>query len=614
MKSITIIAGVLLLAALAVCAAAMAWPGENGPAEDGSSSSSDSTTTDDTIIDDTTDDTTDDGGSDSTVTDEDTVSGLTITYASGTSCHTVSTVGGETVITFSGTGDDVECAITGTLNGSIVIEIGEEAEFKLVLAGVTITSHNNAPIVATSADKLTVSAKNGTTNTVNDLRSEVTDDSEISSAIYSTCDMDVQGRGSLTVYSKSNNGIHSKDDLSVKNLTLSVDCIDNALKGNDSVTVESGAITLTARQGDGIKTTNTEAKTKDDGTVKQQGTVRLCSDEGALSITILAMYDGIDASYGLEIEQTSYSLTISVSTGSYAGYSTSSTTATTGAAPGGAGPGGNGGAGPGGWIPDGNPDGWTDRDDSDSPSAKGLKAETYILIVSGTITVASEDDSVHCNGTVTITGGILGLSSGDDGIHADGALTITGGTIRVSECYEGIEGDTISVSGGDIVVISEDDGFNSTGTSGTGISISGGTILIRAGGDGIDSNSYTSYKGFVMTGGDVIVISNGPSDSAIDTERGYTFSGGRLLGICLSGDMANSECVYCSNFSSIGKAASLRVTSGQYVVASVGGSISLAVEMDASFSAYVVYLGSSSATITTSSSVSGADSDGAYRS
>ena len=271
MKSTTIIASVLLLAALAVCAAAMAWPGDNGPAEDGSSSSSDSTTTDDTDKDDTT---SDDDDSSSAETDEYTVSGLTITYTSGTSCHTVTTVDGETVITFSGTDEDVECALAGTLNGSIIIEIGEEAEFKLVLAGVTITSYNNAPIVATSADKLTISAKNGTTNTVNDLRDEVTDDSEISSAIYSTCDMDVQGRGSLTVYSESNNGIHSKDDLSVKNLTLSVDCIDNALKGNDSVTIESGTITLTARQGDGIKTTNTEAKTKDDGTVKQQGIVR----------------------------------------------------------------------------------------------------------------------------------------------------------------------------------------------------------------------------------------------------------------------------------------------------------------------------------------------------
>ncbi len=228
--------------------------------------------------------------------------------------------------------------------------------------------------------------------------------------------------------------------------------------------------------------------------------------------------------------------------------------------------------------------------------------------------MASEDDAVHCNGTVTISGGALALSTGDDGVHADGALTITGGAIRVSECYEGIEGDTISVSGGDIVVISEDDGFNSTGTSGTGISISGGMVLIRAGGDGLDANTTASYAGLVMSGGDVIVISNGPSDAAIDTERGYTFTGGRLLGICLSGDMANSECVYCSNFSSVGKASSMRVSSGQYVVASVGGSISLAVEMDASFSAYVVYLGSPSATISTASSVSGADSDGAYRS
>ncbi len=595
MKITAIIAGILLLAALTVSAAAMAWPDSNGPAEDGDSSSSDSTT----------DDTSPDDGS-----DDDPDSGLTISYTEGTSCHTISTVDGETVITFSGTDSDVECSLTGTLNGSIVIEIGEDAEFKLVLAGVAITSSINAPIAATSADKLTVTAKNGTTNTVSDLRSEVTDDSEISSAIYSTCDMDVQGRGTLTVYSKSNNGIHSKDDLSVKNLTLTVDCADNALKGNDSVAIESGTITLTAREGDGIKTSNSDAKTKDDGTVKQRGIVRLCSDEGALALTISAMYDGIDAAYGLEIEQTSYSLTVEVRTGSYAGYTISSSVAT-GAAPGGNGPGGDG---PGSWIPEGNPGGWNDRDDSDSPSAKGLKAEAYLTIASGTITVASEDDAVHCNGTVTISGGALALSTGDDGVHADGALAITGGAIRVSECYEGIEGDTISVSGGDIVVISEDDGFNSTGTSGTGISISGGTVLIRAGGDGLDANTTASYAGLVMSGGDVIVISNGPSDAAIDTERGYTFTGGRLLGICLSGDMANSECVYCSNFSSVGKASSMRVSSGQYVVASVGGSISLAVEMDASFSAYVVYLGSPSATISTASSVSGADSDGAYRS
>lgn len=38
----------------------------------------------------------------------------------------------------------------------------------------------------------------------------------------------------------------------MKNLTLSVTCADNALKGNDSVDVIGGVITLVAKSGDGV--------------------------------------------------------------------------------------------------------------------------------------------------------------------------------------------------------------------------------------------------------------------------------------------------------------------------------------------------------------------------
>lgn len=128
--------------------------------------------------------------------------------------------------------------------------------------GFTLTSYSECPLYIASGDKVTVSAKKNTENYIYDMRSEVTDEDEVSSAVYALCDLNVQGKGTLSVKSANNNGIHTKDDLKAKNLTLNVTCKDNALKGNDSVTIESGVITLIATEGDGIKTTNSDVSSK----------------------------------------------------------------------------------------------------------------------------------------------------------------------------------------------------------------------------------------------------------------------------------------------------------------------------------------------------------------
>ena len=607
-KTTSVWIAVLCAAVVAVAAIAFAMAGPGSDSGSGSKDGSDSTDYEDY----------------DEVTTE-----YTITYEVGSECHTVAVVDGETVITFSGATEDIECTITGELKGSIVVDIGDSYDFKLTLAGVTIASSNNAPISIVSADNATIAAKNGTENSVCDYRAEVTDDSAISSAIYSTTDLDIQGRGTLTVYSENNNGIHSKDDLDVKNLTLVVDCEDNALKGNDSVTIQSGVITLTARSGDAIKTTNTDATTKDDGTIRQEGIVTICTDKGDLTLTINAESDGIDASYDVIIEETEGTLTLNIKTGTYAGYSAStSTTSTTtiGAdvsAPGqpdggqqpGTNPGGQGGQDQqpdGGQQPGTNPGDEGSGGYSGTESRKGIKGDNSVTILGGTITISSDDDGVHSNGTVTVSGGNITIACGDDGMHADGALAVTGGTIVITECYEGLEGATVDIEDGDISIVSSDDGINSTSTSGVGITIAGGQILIRAGGDGLDSNSYTQYKGIVISGGDLTVISTGNADSALDTEAGYTYTGGRVLAISVSGGMGQSECTNCSNFSSVAKSGTVSASSGSYITVSVGGSVVSAVKMTSSMSAFVVYLGSSSATISTASSVSGADSDGVY--
>lgn len=541
------------------------------------------------------------------------VSGLTIELVEGTADAYELYYDSDTkeyTVVFTEVSEDTEYSVSGTLAGSIVVNAGDSYDFKLTLAGITVTSTVLPCIDFESADNATLTAKKDTSNYLYDKRSEVTDEDSVSSAVYATMDLDVQGNGSLTVVSDNNNGIHTKNDLDVKNLTLTVTCADNALKGNDSVTVQSGAITLTATEGDAVKTTDTDVSSKGN----QRGIVTINTDKGDLALTIYSALDGIDAAYGVHIEETEgNTLTVSINTGAYSG-TTSTTTAAniTSAFNGGnGGPFGPGGGSDSGRTPGGDR-GW-DYEDSNSESRKGIKGDSYVEVLSGTITVMSSDDSVHSNGYVIISGGALTLTTGDDGVHADGALTVSGGSVTVLDCYEGLEGSTVTISGGDVSVTSDDDGVNSTATSGTGITVSGGTLYVNAGGDGLDSNTGTSYKGVVISGGYSVVISNGASDTALDTENGYTYTGGYLLGISQRGGFS-SENTNCSNFSSIGKSANLSLSKGSYVSVTVGGKVVVSVEMPVSISsAIAVYLGSSSASISqTSSSSYSYDGNGVY--
>lgn len=222
----------------------------------------------------------------------DSVDGLTITYISGT--KDAYTISGNTV-TFTAVSEKTVYAISGKLDGNVVIDVGDSYKFDLELTGVTITSSTTSPITVLSGDKVSITAKNGTKNYIYDNRAAVAEDdtTQYAAAIYSLVDLEICGKGALTVESKQNKGIHTKDDLTVKNLILSVTCTDNALKGNDSVTVESGTTTLIASAGDGIKTDNTDVSDKGN----QRGIVSILGG----THNIYAACDGIDAAYNVVI-------------------------------------------------------------------------------------------------------------------------------------------------------------------------------------------------------------------------------------------------------------------------------------------------------------------------
>ncbi len=129
-----------------------------------------------------------------------------------------------------------------------------------------------------------------------------------------------------------------------------------------------------------------------------------------------------------------------------------------------------------------------------------------------------------------------GSSEYDACVYSAGPLTFKGtGILEVygnQEEGEGIATETndLTIDGGNIKIVSNDDGLNAGGDGGT-IKINDGTVYIKASGDGIDSN-----KNIVINGGNIYTIgSSKGGDAGIDADEGTTINGGEL--IALGSDM-----------------------------------------------------------------------------
>lgn len=188
--------------------------------------------------------------------------------------------------------------IRGNCGNRMIYIDAKGEELELHLEGVTMTSQIGALIYVENAEEVTISASDGTTNELSDLRPARADKNEETeygnAAIYSKDDLKFKGRGRLTVNGSYNNGIGCKNDIKIKNITLTVNAQNNGIKGNDSVTVESGNISITAKNGNGIKTENTHVSDKGN----QKGYVTI---KGGV-VDINSADDPIDAAYDLILD------------------------------------------------------------------------------------------------------------------------------------------------------------------------------------------------------------------------------------------------------------------------------------------------------------------------
>ena len=386
--------------------------------------------------------------------------------------------------------------ISGTLDdGQVVVRSPGDGIVRLVLDGATITNSRSAAIAVMEADEVVVVLADASKNVLSDGPNYVFPDAatdEPNATLFSAADLTIAGQGALNVTGKFNDGIASKDGLVVTSGTIAVDAADDGIRGKDYIVVDGGDLTVKAG-GDGLTADNIEDP--------KLGYIAV--NNGTLNVTSTG--DGIVAATDLVVVRAKVDI--------------------------------KAGGGNRATVPA-------------NSSAKGLKGLVTLVVDGGTVTIDSADDALHSNDRVTVNGGDLTIATGDDGAHADKALEIKGGTIKITASYEGLESAALTIAGGEIELVSRDDGVNGAGgVDGSGVAapgaarpdtfarssatltMSGGRLVVDAGGDGIDINGSVT-----MTGGTAIV--NGPTargNSAVDYDGTFNISGGLLVGAGSSG-------------------------------------------------------------------------------
>lgn len=458
------------------------------------------------------------------------------------SSNAVKISGSQITITDEGT-----YILSGTLqDGMVIVDADASDKVQLVLNGADISCSASAAVYVRQADKVFLTTAANTENTLsNGGTYEAVDENNIDAAVFSKEDLTLSGKGSLKILAKAGHGVVSKDSLVMTGGNYDITAEKHGLSGKDNVCIADGTCQITAGK-DGI-----HAENADDTSLGflyiADGTFEITSEGDGISSAYFGQIEGgsfniqagggfrttvipsdPDAASGQPVQSIQADLNIQ-SAENMASVQEPQNLPPSESMPDLPAP------------PDVEPkhaQTGTSAADTETVSAKGIKAGGNLWLDNGKFVIDAADDALHTNSSIAISGGSYQLASGDDGIHADDDAAISSGTIDITQSYEGIEGNTINISGGEISLVSDDDGLNAAGgtdSSGFGahrdsfassegvyISISGGTLYVTASGDGIDSNGDLT-----ISGGQTYV--SGPSGSgngSLDYNGEATITGG----------------------------------------------------------------------------------------
>ncbi|MDO4243634.1 MAG: carbohydrate-binding domain-containing protein [Actinomyces sp.] len=378
-----------------------------------------------------------------------------------------------TTVTITGAGTFV---LTGTLDDGQIIVNAPDAEVRLVADDVSITNADGPAIDIQDAGTAVFVLAEGSTNTLTDGATYADTSEEAATAtLFSSDTLTIAGTGSLDVTGSANDAISSKNGLAiVGDPTITVNAVDDGIRGKDYLLVDGGTLTVTAG-GDGLKAS--------EDTDETQGFVAL----GEASVTITAGDDGVAAVTDVTVDGTTLTVT--------AGGGQANAVVTEEAAPG---------------------QQSTTEDTSDTTaSPKGINAGVSYTQNSGTVVLDTADEGLQAP-FVNVGGGALSVTSGDDGINAsNGDFTIEGYENADSESDDG---SVLTISGGAVQVdYAASDGIDSNGSA----FVTGGQVVVggSAGSmDGaIDANGETTLVGVTgdpsVSAGDTITVTSADGDS-----------------------------------------------------------------------------------------------------
>ncbi len=167
--------------------------------------------------------------------------------------------------------------LTGNFSGTVTVDITKEEKATLTLSSLTVNSEG-AAIYVVSADKVTLLLAGESTLSDGKTYADGSG-AEPSACIFSADDLEIGGEGSLTVLANCKNGIESKNDVKIKDGSITVTAARNAVKGKDLVEISGGSLNVTACY-DGIKSDNEKEDGRGNITVSGGNITLNCTDDG----------------------------------------------------------------------------------------------------------------------------------------------------------------------------------------------------------------------------------------------------------------------------------------------------------------------------------------------
>ena len=141
--------------------------------------------------------------------------------------------------------------LQGTASDCTVLVNAPEAKVQLILDNVTVTNTSSPVIYVLDADKCFVTTAEGSENalTVSGTFTEDTEnDVKTDAVIFAKSDLTLNGTGTITIIS-TDNGITSKDELTVTGGTYNITASGKGLESNDSTAICDGTFTIDAKEG-----------------------------------------------------------------------------------------------------------------------------------------------------------------------------------------------------------------------------------------------------------------------------------------------------------------------------------------------------------------------------